>query len=35
MYKKEKLVENKFTCPICHDLLLVVLEDMFIDVFVC
>ena len=35
MYKKEKLVENKFTWPICKDLLFLVLEDKVSDVFVC
>ena len=35
MYKKEKLVENKFTWPICKDLLFLVLEDRVSDVFVC
>ena len=35
MYKKEKLVENKFTWPICEDLLFLVLEDRVSDVFVC
>ena len=35
MYKKEKLVENKFTWPICKDLLYLVLEDKVSDVFVC
>ena len=35
MYKKEKLVENKFTWPICKDLLFFVLEDKVSDVFVC
>ena len=35
MYKKEKLVENQFTWPICKDLLLLVLEDRVSDVFVC
>ena len=27
MYKREKLVENEFTWPICKDLLFLVLED--------
>ena len=35
MYKKEKLVENQFTWPICNDLLFLVLEDRVSDVFVC
>ena len=35
MYKKEKLVENKFTWPICKDLLFLILEDKVSDVFVC
>jgi len=35
MNKKEKLVENKFTWPICKDLLFLVLEDRVSDVFVC
>ena len=35
MYKKEKLVENQFTWPICKDLLFLVLEDKVSDVFVC
>ena len=35
MYKKEKLVENQFTWPICKDLLILVLEDRVSDVFVC
>ena len=35
MHKKEKLVENKFTWPICKDLLFLVLEDRVSDVFVC
>ena len=35
MYKKEKLVENQFTWPICKDLLFLVLEDRVSDVFVC
>ena len=35
MYKKEKLVENQFTWPICEDLLFLVLEDRVSDVFVC
>jgi len=35
MYKKEKLVENQFTWPICKDLLFFVLEDKVSDVFVC
>ena len=33
--KKEKLVENQFTWPICKDLLFLVLEDKVSDVFVC
>jgi len=35
MQKKEKLDENKFTWPICKDLLFLVLEDKVSDVFVC
>jgi len=35
MKKKEKLVENQFTWPICKDLLFLVLEDRVSDVFVC
>ena len=35
MYKKEKLVDNKFTWPICKELLFLVLEDKVTDVFVC
>ena len=35
MYKKEKLVENQFTWPICKKLLFLVLEDKVSDVFVC
>jgi len=35
MYKKEKLVENQFTWPICKYLLFFVLEDKVSDVFVC
>ena len=35
MFKKEKLVENQFTWPICKDLLFLVLEDRVSDVFVC
>ena len=35
MHKKEKLVENQFTWPICKDLLFLVLEDRVSDVFVC
>ena len=35
MYKKEKLVENQFTWPICKDLLFLILEDKVSDVFVC
>ena len=35
MSKKEKLVENQFTWPICKDLLFLVLEDKVSDVFVC
>jgi len=35
MYKKEKLVENQFTWPICKDLLFLVLEDRVSDIFVC
>ena len=35
MQKKEKLVENQFTWPICKDLLFLVLEDKVSDIFVC
>ena len=35
MYKKEKLVENQFTWPICKKLLFLILEDKISDVFVC
>ena len=35
MIKKEKLVENQFTWPICKDILFLVLEDRVSDVFVC
>ena len=35
MQKKEKLVENQYTWPICKDLLFFVLEDKVSDVFVC
>jgi len=35
MYKKEKLVENQFTWPICKDLLFLILEDRVSDLFVC
>ena len=35
MNKKEKLVDNQFTWPICKKLLLMVLEDRVSDVFVC
>ena len=35
MYKKEKLVENQFTWPICKKLLFLVLEDKVTDNFVC
>ena len=35
MYKKEKSVENKFTWPICKDLLFLVLQDRVSDIFVC
>ena len=35
MNKKEKLVENQFTWPICKELLYLVLEDKVSDVFVC
>tara|TARA_B100000886_G_scaffold329034_1_gene278010 strand:+ start:327 stop:812 length:486 start_codon:yes stop_codon:yes gene_type:complete len=35
MNKKEKFVENKFTWPICKELLFLVLEDKVSDVFVC
>ena len=35
MNKKEKFVKNKFTWPICKQLLFLVLEDKVSDVFVC
>ena len=35
MYKKEKLVENQFTWPICKKLLFFILEDKVSDLFVC
>ena len=35
MNKKEKSLENKFTWPICKDLLFLVLDDKVSDVFVC
>ena len=35
MNKKEKIVDNKFTWPICKELLFLVLEDKVSDVFVC
>ena len=35
MYKKEELSKNKFTWPVCKELLLLVLEDKVSDVFVC
>ena len=35
MNKKEKFIENKFTWPICKELLFLVLEDKVSDVFVC
>ena len=35
MNKKEDLTENKFTWPICKELLFLVLEDKVSDVFVC
>ena len=35
MYKKEKLVENQFTWPICKKLLFLILVDKVSDVFVC
>ena len=35
MQKKEKLVENQFTWPICKELLFLILEDKVSDVFVC
>ena len=35
MNKKENLVENQFTWPICKKLLFLVLEDKLSDVFVC
>ena len=35
MKKKEDLLENQFTWPICKELLFLVLEDKVSDVFVC
>ena len=35
MNKREYLAENKFTWPICKELLFLVLEDKVSDVFVC
>ena len=35
MKKKEKLVGNQFTWPICKELLFLALEDRVSDVFVC
>ena len=35
MHKKEKLVDNQFTWPICKKLLFLILEDKVSDVFVC
>ena len=35
MYKKEKIVENKFTWPISKKILFLILEDRVSDVFVC
>ena len=35
MNKNENFAENKFTWPICRQLLLLVLEDKVSDVFVC
>jgi len=35
MNKKEKSLENKFTWPICKELLFLILEDKVSDVFVC
>ena len=35
MKKKEDLLENQFTWPICKELLFFVLEDKVSDVFVC
>ena len=35
MIKKKEFIENKFTWPICKDLLFLVLDDKVSDVFVC
>jgi len=35
MNKKENLVKNQFTWPICEELLFLILEDKVSDVFVC
>jgi hypothetical protein len=35
MNNQEKFIENKFTWPICKELLFLVLEDKVSDVFVC
>ena len=35
MSKKEESLENKFTWPICKELLFLILEDKVSDVFVC
>tara|TARA_Y100000813_G_scaffold156617_1_gene116659 strand:- start:75 stop:560 length:486 start_codon:yes stop_codon:yes gene_type:complete len=35
MIKKENIVENQFTWPICKKLLFLILEDKVSDVFVC
>ena len=35
MNKKENVVGNQFTWPICKELLFLVLEDKVSDVFVC
>ena len=35
MNEKKNSVENKFTWPICEELLFLILEDKISDVFVC
>ena len=35
MNKRENFAENKFTWPICKELLFIILDDMVSDVFVC
>jgi len=35
MNKKENLLKNQFTWPICRELLFLILEDKVSDVFVC